>query len=137
MKTRKLTHAFYACLIIVSITWGCQKRPITSQSISDDNTIAAPSKIDSNLYTLSGPGGQDTGEIFLSINSNSSTTGNLLILDQKGYIIKEKALDSRADDFQKWVINGQTRYSYLLVDGSDTTGGPLLKKAMMLFVIRT
>ena len=124
METRKLPYAFYVCLIIVCITWGCQKRTGIPQSISDDDTVTAPNKIDSNLYTLSEPGGQDTGEIFLSINTNSNTIGNLLILDQKGYIIKEKKLNSRADDFQKWVINGQTRYSYLLVDGTDTTGGP-------------
>ncbi|HEY5461700.1 MAG TPA: hypothetical protein VIJ95_00455 [Hanamia sp.] len=135
MKIRKLTHAFYACIIIGFITWGCQKREATPQISNVNDTT--PSWVDSNLYTLSGPGGQDTGQIFLSLNTNSSTIGNLLILDQKGYVIREKTLDSRADDFQKWVINGQTRYSYLLVDGSDTTGGPLLKKAMMLFAIRT
>jgi len=124
MKPGKLSHTFYAFLIIACF-WGCKKTDlVTHEKINAVDTIMAPSTIDSSLYTLSGPGGQDTGEIFLSINSNSSTTGNLLILDQKGYIIKEKALDSRADDFQKWVINGQTRYSYLLVDGTDTTGGP-------------
>jgi len=58
------------------------------------------------------------------LNSNKSTTGNLLVLDQNGYIIKEKALTSRADDFQKWTINGQTRYSYLLAGGNYATGGP-------------
>lgn len=123
MKTKKLTHAFYVYLIIVCI-WGCQKRTDIPIGISDVDTLVAPSRIDSNLYTLSDSGGQDTGEILLSLNTNSNTTGNLLVLNQKGYIIKEKALDSRSEDFQKWVINGQTRYSYLLIDGSDTTGGP-------------
>jgi hypothetical protein len=109
---------------------GMPKKMASLPDVNDDDSISvfkmdiASQKIDSNFYTLSGSGGQDTGRILLAFNTNSNTTGNLVILDQKGYVVKEKTLDARADDFQKWDINGQTRYSYLLAEGTYATGGP-------------
>lgn len=122
MKIRKLSIASNVLLLSVIIIWGCQKSKNTPISIHNE-TDSIPI-IDSTLYTVSGTGGQDTGRILISENTNNSTTGNLLILDQNGYVVKEQALLSRADDFQKWTINGQTRYSYLLAPSPYATGGP-------------
>lgn len=129
MKTGKLTYAFYAFVFLASISWSCKKNVTSLPNFTDDSIPVTKidstiPKIDSNFYSVSGSGGQDTGQILLAFNTNSNSIGNLVILDQKGYVVKEKTLDSRADDFQKWTINGQTLYSYLLAEGTYTTGGP-------------
>lgn len=120
MKSFGFTKAITLCVLFSTILCNCRKNAISLPNINDDTSQT----IDTNLYKLTGGNVQETGQLFLSLNSNKSTTGNLLILDQNGYIIKEKALTSRADDFQKWTINGQTRYSYLLAEGNYATGGP-------------
>ena len=121
MKLFRFAEAITAIAIFSMIFCSCKKNTISLLNINDDDTAQT---IDTNLYKLTGGNVQETGQLFLSLNSNKSTTGNLLVLDQNGHIIKEKALTSRADDFQKWTINGQTRYSYLLAEGDYATGGP-------------
>ncbi|HUZ61256.1 MAG TPA: aryl-sulfate sulfotransferase [Hanamia sp.] len=122
MKPKELTNALIISALSVIILWGCQKNTIKTANNSNSNKDSIPF-IDSTLYTVTGSGGQDTGEIFEAFN-NTNGVGTLAILDQKGYVIKEKNIDSRVDDFQKWTINGQTRYSYLMAPAPYTTGGP-------------
>jgi hypothetical protein len=115
------------CILFVALlfTVGCQKNVA---AVSDNVVDSLPNgdslpKIDTSLYTISGVGGVDDGEILLSLNTNSSEIGHLLVLNKDGYIIKEKTAAARADNFQKWVIGGQTYYSYLLAEGDYAIGG--------------
>lgn len=122
MRIRKLTLTLNLFLLSLIIICGCQKRINTPASIeNEDNTVLA---IDSSLYNVSELGGQDTGKILLAENTNDTTTGNLLILDQRGFVETEKVLDARVDDFQQWTINGQTRYTYQLSPLPNNMGGP-------------
>lgn len=100
-------------------TFGCQKN-VAPVTVSSTDTLP---KIDSTLYTISGTGGVDDGQIFLALNTNSSTDGHLLVLDKDGNIIKERDAGARADDFQKWVIDDQVYYSYLSAEGNYETSG--------------
>ncbi len=93
-------------------TWSCKKSRYFRDTNSEINT-------DTSLYTVSGSGGQDEGEILLSFNTNSN--GVLTILDEKGNIKKEKVVTLRAENFQKWNINGITRYTYF--QGEYSTAG--------------
>ncbi len=86
-----------------------------------DSTTKDSSYIDSALYTISGSGGVDTGAILLSFNADSS--GVLAILNQKGYVLKEKKVPLRIENFQKWNINGIIRYTYLQTSGSYMLNG--------------
>ncbi len=122
MKIKKLIHPLLFILFLAILSWGCQKTtsPVV---ISNNNTDSIPF-IDSTLYSVTGSGGQDTGQIFEAFNNTTNNVGTLAILNQNGYVLKEKSINSRVDDFQKWIINGQTEYSYLMAPAPYTTGGP-------------
>lgn len=53
------------------------------------------------------------GQIVLS---TFTTTGNLMVLDKDGSILKKQATPTAAINFTKWQVNGKIRYTYLLVD---------------------
>ena len=121
MKAFRFAEAITVLALFSMIACSCKKNSISLLNINDDDTDRT---VDTSLYKLTGSNVQETGQLFLSMNTNRSSTGNLLVLDENGYVIREKTVDSRTDDFQKWTINGQTRYSYLLAEGNYATGGP-------------
>src|SRR5690242_10462171 len=123
MKTVSPPKIISILFVAISFTAGCQKNVAAVSDNVVDTVDSTLPKIDSTLYTISGVGGVDDGEILLSLNTNSSEVGHLLVLDKDGYIIKEKTAAARADNFQKWVIGGQTYYSYLLAEGDYAIGG--------------
>ncbi len=57
------------------------------------------------------------GEILVAPYSANAESGKLLILDELGNTIKEKTTPGVAMNFQKWTINGNVRYTYLVEDG--------------------
>ena len=111
-------------LIAAFFTFGCKKNltPAPETPLSAKDSISTPT-FDTTLFTVSGSGGVDDGQILLALNTNSSTDGHLLVLDKNGNILKEKNAGARADNFQKWVMGGQTYYSYLLAEGDYAVGG--------------
>ena len=119
VDSQKLKCGF---LIAAFFTFGCKKN-LTEAPVAAITTIDSVLPIDTTLFTVSGPGGVDDGQILLALNTNSSTDGHLLILDENGIITKEKIVEALADNFQKWVIGGQTYYSYLLAEGDYAAGG--------------
>ena len=121
MKAFRFAEAITVLALFSMIACSCKKNSISLLNINDDDTDRT---VGTSLYKLTGNNVQETGQLFLSMNTNRSSTGNLLVLDENGYVIREKTVDSRTDDFQKWTINGQTRYSYLLAEGNYATGGP-------------
>ena len=119
MNLKNYTNALSILVLAVLILWACKKDMSASGTTPLTTTTTNVIKVDSSLYTVSGSGGLDIGEILLALNT--STIGVLAILDQKGNILKEKDLNLRVDNFQKWNINGQTRYTYLQTEGVYTT----------------
>ena len=102
----------FLLLLFIACIWGCRK----DRYFTDNNSNITT---DTSLYTVSGAGGQESGEILLAFNTNDN--GILAILDEKGNLVKEKTIGLRAENFQKWNIDGQTRYTYF--QGKYTTAG--------------
>lgn len=121
MKT-KTNHYLLgiAFALLVLITWSCKKTFSTPGNTPPNDTTSGP-KPDSTLYTVSGTGGQDTGQILLAFNNK--TNGVLAILDQNGNVLKEKNTALKVEDFQKWNINGVTYYTYFQTQGTYTIAG--------------
>lgn len=57
------------------------------------------------------------GQIVLStFSSNYKLPGSLTVLDKYGNTLSQKATPTAAINFQKWQVNGKTRYSYMEYD---------------------
>ena len=110
-------------IAVFAVIESCSKiePPTKLATPPSDSTVKDSTYVDSALYTLSGTGGVDTGAILMAFNTDSS--GVLAILDQRGYVLHEKKVPLRADDFLKWNINGVTRYTYLQTSGSYMLNG--------------
>jgi arylsulfate sulfotransferase len=121
MNTNAPTCLLFTILVVLSLSSGCKKADDTSSDIIYINDSAVV--IDPAFYTLSGSGGKDVGRIFLAFETNHAKTGTLVILDEKGNVMKEKKINARADNFQKWNINGQTVYSYFEAAGNNPISG--------------
>ncbi len=107
-------------VLVTGILWGCKK--ISSASRTAPPQIVNDSiHVDQSLYSVSGSGGLDSGEILLALNTKNNAV--LAILDQKGNLIKEKVSGLKTDNFQKWIVDGQTRYSYFQTEGEFTIAG--------------
>ncbi len=123
MNPGKLTLITFVLLWAACINTGCEKNYLMPVNVVDSIPHDSVPYIDSALYTISGPGGVDSGDILLCMNTNNSTDGFLLVLNKDGYVKKEKEVGARADDFQKWTFNGNTYFSYLLAEGDYAIGG--------------
>lgn len=106
-------------LIILISAAGCKKNSQHAIPIAPGNADTAENTVrtDNDFYTLTGTADSSSkeGEILLALNS--TTDGKLFILDQSGSIKKEKSVGVHAENFQKWLIDGQTRYTYFHTDG--------------------
>lgn len=121
---RKDFHLFLGILFALAIftNLGCKKDLKSTASTTNNNKDTLPAlKPDTTLYTVSGTGGLDSGQILLAFNTDS--VGVLAILDQNGNVIKEKTTTLRVENFQKWNINGITYYTYFQTDGVYTLDG--------------
>ncbi len=116
----KYSHVLWPLSLIVAfISWQCQKKDLAGPG---NNSSGANIRVDSSLYTISGSGGQDDGEILISLNTNPN--GVLAILDAKGNLLKEKTINTnRIENFQKWNTDGKTRYTYFRADGDYAIEG--------------
>jgi outer membrane protein assembly factor BamB len=115
LKIRK-----YFCLAILYILSGtaCKKTSAPAPEPLPDkpDTTVIPILVDNKFYSVTGADSSSPeGEILLAMNSG--TEGKLFILDQRGSIKKEKSVGVHAENFQKWVVAGQTRYSYFHTEG--------------------
>lgn len=89
-----------------------------------DNTTPAPANantLTTSLMTVSGTLTGSSGEILQSFNS--STDGVIAILNEKGEVINSSSLGLQVANFQRWVINGKTRYTYFKTEGTSTLPG--------------
>ncbi len=120
MNPGKLVPAILVMVLALFANIGCNKNYIAPITPVDSSSVP---HIDTNLYTVSGSGGVDSGDILLCMNTKNSTDGFLLVLNKDGYVKKEKEVGARADDFQKWTFNGLPYYTYLLAEGDYAIGG--------------
>jgi hypothetical protein len=91
-----------ACLVFTS----CKKDQTTSTPPQPDVTIVK----DNNPVK---------GTIFVSpYDANDPSTGQIIKLDEHGNTLSVLKTDAQAMNFEKWVINGATRYSYVEHDPS-------------------
>ena len=104
-------------IIFLFLSEACQKHLTTAK-----NSVSL-SEIDTSLYSITIPGGLDTGEIFLAFETNDAKTGTLAVLNETGAVIKEQNVNARVDNLQKWDINGQAMYSYFEAAGSNPDAG--------------
>ena len=122
MKTKTYHYPLGMLFALVALTtWSCKKTLSTLGNTPPPKDTTSNLKPDTSLYTVSGTGGQDTGQILLAFNTK--TNGVLAILDQKGNVLKEKTTDLKVDNFQKWNIGGVTYFTYFQTEGVYTIGG--------------
>ena len=117
MKTKNYQSVLWILVAMTFISLRCGK----NVAIADNNSLDSIRITDPDIYSVSGDGSGDKGEILLAVNTK--TNGVLLILDEKGNMIKEKTTGLKVANFQKWTINGQTRYSYFQTDGDYAIAG--------------
>ncbi len=96
--------------VILFVMQSCSKS-------TDSTTHSTTAPLTQNVYTVSETGTPSKGQILLApFLLNVVDSGQLLVLDQDGKVLKEKFLPGATLCFNKWVINGQTRYTYIVND---------------------
>lgn len=94
-----------AAASLLLISQGCRK------SSSDAATGG------STVYRVKAISRPAPGRILVSPYSlNSNDKGAVMILDERGNVLQEKATDGAAFCFRKWEINGTTRYTWIVND---------------------
>jgi len=99
---RKYVLLLLSAIVALS---ACHEKDTTSPGLSQ-------SVYQVNNYGTTGP-----GSILLSpYNTANTATGTLMIMDEKGNLLRQKTTDGATFCFRKWTINGQTRYTYIVND---------------------
>lgn len=107
-----------ATLLFSLFMTACVKEDNSTYTIvptNDEDTIA------SRYYTVTGTLQGAKGEILEAFNSG--TDGVVAVLDEKGNVVKAKALGSLVQNLQRWVINNQVRYTYFKTEGNNLLEG--------------
>src|ERR1700748_1447312 len=117
---RKLEHALRLLLIFITLlpVASCNKTGSANEGmhLSPPDTL-----IQNTVYTIDSTGTPLPGIILaapfnIATPANVDSPGLLMIMNQDGQVLKEKVTAGFAFDFNRWVINGQIRYSYLVND---------------------
>jgi arylsulfate sulfotransferase len=111
---------FFISLIFIS---GCAKTtPENPPVLPGPPAMPAPVRedtvltIDAGFYSVTGRDSTiPKGEILMALNSGSQ--GKLFILDQRGSLLRNKALPVKVENLQKWVVGGVVRYTYFQTEG--------------------
>lgn len=89
-------------LSMLMLSLACNKEEVSTKTNSQFKVV-----VDNN---------PTDGEILIAPYTIGNTTGKLYVLDEHGNVIKEKQTDGIAMNFERWVVDGKTRYSYLVED---------------------
>ncbi len=121
MRKLKLSVAVVAILgLIISIATSCHKDANMAKVI-----VTPPPPVDSlaqNIYFRIDSAGTPlpgiilAAPINLSIIPTTDSPGLLMIMNQDGQVLRKKVVAGQAFNFNRWVINGQTRYTYAVND---------------------
>ncbi len=116
MKDCKLYHntAIFICILFAA---ACHKND------GHNNPVIPTDTLTQNIYAVSSIGSSAPAIILsapfvLSSNPRQDNPGLLLIMDQDGKVLKKKVTDGSAFNLTRWIINGQTRYTYLVNDAN-------------------
>jgi arylsulfate sulfotransferase len=112
---RKLSILLTACCILAVAVTSCKK--------SSKGTSAPPitDTLTQDIYTIDSTASPSKGIILAApypdiVNALSPTPGILLVMDQSGKVLMEKTTPGTAFDLNRWIVNGKTRYTYLVDD---------------------
>jgi arylsulfate sulfotransferase len=90
---------------------GCKKNETVPSNNVTPPLTPPPVVTDNTFYSISGnDSALAKGQVLFALNSK--TAGKLFITDERGSIITEKSVGTDVENFQKWNINGVTRYTY-------------------------
>jgi hypothetical protein len=126
-----------ALFFIQFLAGSCKKSVDASNSSTnsltgDSSSRPSETKLTQNIYTIDSTASPAAGIILaspynVSISPALINQGLVLIMDQSGNVLKEKTTPGATFNFNRWILNGQTRYTYLVNDpGAYRTGGVLL-----------
>jgi arylsulfate sulfotransferase len=112
-------------LFAASLISSCTKTGKSVGSLSIDSTTV--DTLTQSVYTLDSTGRPTKGIIVtspfdLSITSATPGQGLLLIMDQSGRVLQKQATPGSAFGLERWTINGQARYTYIVNDPSAPRG---------------
>jgi hypothetical protein len=115
-KPIRLLTIFF-CLVPVLTYFSCKKAHSLTAAMNPVDTLTQ------NVYTIDSTEPPSKGIILTApFNFNASVTavtpGLLLIMDQSGKVLQKLTTPGNPFDFERWIINGETRYTYLVNDPS-------------------
>src|ERR1700744_3500492 len=111
-NSTRIPLSFIAIALVVSNTF-CRK---TSGTDKAEITIPPVDTLAQKWYTTIDSAGTPLPGVILAapfnlaVGANIDSPGVLLMMNQDGQILRKLATPGPAFDFNKWVINGQTRY---------------------------
>jgi arylsulfate sulfotransferase len=118
MKINILFNRTGIIVIAILSSVACHKessnyKPITPTTATDTLT--------QSVYTINSGGSSAPAMILASpfvssVSPSQASPGLLLIMDQDGKVLQKKTTDGSAFNLNRWIINGQTRYTYFVND---------------------
>ncbi|HTI09065.1 MAG TPA: aryl-sulfate sulfotransferase [Puia sp.] len=107
---------FFALLTVTS----CKKSG-GDVVVSNKDTTKTDTLVSNGIYTIDSTGVPAPGIILAApfdetIIPSITSPGLLLVMDQNGKILKQQTTPGPAFSLNRWTINGQTRYTYLVND---------------------
>ena len=116
---RKLTASsillFSMAVIMMSVN-SCKRDVMTRK----ESVTVLPNPLVQNVYTTIDSAGTPLPGIILaapydlSVPATVDSPGLLMIMNQDGQVLRKLATPGLAFDFNRWTINGQVRYTYLV-----------------------
>ncbi|MEO6830838.1 MAG: aryl-sulfate sulfotransferase [Chitinophagaceae bacterium] len=106
MKGTKIAALSFAAITLIYFS-SCKKNTQIEDVIKYD-TVATPTSLDTSSQ----------GYIMMSPFSSPLDSGNLIVMDGSGKVLKQKRTAYGAMNLRRWVVNGQVRYTYCMYDPS-------------------
>lgn len=103
------------CLFQIPAFFACKKSAAVIGTFNPVDTFTQ------SVYTIDSTEAPSKGIILTApfnffAPTNIASPGLLLVMDQSGKVLLKQTTPGNPFDFERWVINGQTRYTYLVND---------------------
>jgi len=110
----------FSLFVVVSLV-ACKKTPGIVKPSDSTTTTSSSDTLSQNVYSIDSTTSPPQGIILtapfnFSLPTSDVVPGMLLVMDQSGKVLMKKTTTGNAFDFERWVINGKTRYTYLVND---------------------
>ncbi|TDX00539.1 aryl-sulfate sulfotransferase [Dinghuibacter silviterrae] len=106
------------CALIAATSCHKGDKAVTPQNVTTTTTTV--DTLPQTIYTSIDSSGTPTPGIILAAPVTTLTTaitpdpGMVMIMNQDGWVLKEQQTTGQAFDFNRWIINGQTYYTYIV-----------------------